>query len=188
MTAVPTISGYCGGRPRLPQHLRREARDPGTRRRAATRRRFRGRFGAGQSRGRAVATRSATTSAHGRPRRIRAHLKVNYGAWGAPGASWTGTGSVPSPAGLCLNGNLPPSSLAASVPVGGRPRRTLSGSVPAGGISPAGASDEGVGKASAPRRQGAPHGAGRAVQHRSTRRLTSHPSTRRPAPSQPASP
>ena len=109
MTAVPTISGYCGGRHRLLQHLRREARDPGTRRRAATRRRFRGRFGAGQSRGRAVATRSATTSAHGRPRRIRAHLKVNYGAWGAPGASWTGTGSVPSPAGLCLNGNLPPS-------------------------------------------------------------------------------
>ena len=109
MTAVPTISGCCGGRPRLPQHLRREARDPGTRRRAATRRRFRGRFGAGQSRGRAVATRSATTSAHGRPRRIRAHLKVNYGAWGAPEASWTGTGSVPSPAGLCLNGNLPPS-------------------------------------------------------------------------------
>ena len=70
---------------------------------------LRGRFGSGQSRGRAVATRSATTSAHGRPRRIRAHLKVNYGAWGAPGASWTGTGSVPSPAGLCLNGNLPPS-------------------------------------------------------------------------------
>ena len=111
MTAVPTISGYCGGRHRLPQHLRREARDPGTRRRAATRRRFRGRFGDGQSRGRVVATRSATTSAHGRPRRIRAHLKVNYGAWGAPGASWTGTGSVPSPAGLCLNGNLPPSVL-----------------------------------------------------------------------------
>ena len=44
MTAVPTISGCCGGRPRLPQHLRREARDPGTRRRPATRRRFRGRF------------------------------------------------------------------------------------------------------------------------------------------------
>ena len=44
MTAVPTISGCCGGRPRLPQHLRRKARDPGTRRRPATRRRFRGRF------------------------------------------------------------------------------------------------------------------------------------------------
>ena len=44
MTAVPTISDCCGGRPRLPQHLRRKARDPGTRRRPATRRRFRGRF------------------------------------------------------------------------------------------------------------------------------------------------
>ena len=41
MTAVPTISGCCGGRPRLPQHLRRKARDPGTRRRPATRRGFR---------------------------------------------------------------------------------------------------------------------------------------------------
>ena len=44
MTAVPTISGCCGGHPRLPQHLRREARDPGTRRRPATCRRFWGRF------------------------------------------------------------------------------------------------------------------------------------------------
>ena len=44
MTAVPTISDCCGGRPRLPQHLRRKAHDPGTRRRPATRRRFRGRF------------------------------------------------------------------------------------------------------------------------------------------------
>ena len=44
MTAVPTISGCCGGRHHLPQDLRGEARDPGTRRRPATRRRFRGRF------------------------------------------------------------------------------------------------------------------------------------------------
>ena len=44
MTAVPTISGCCGGRHHLPQDLRGEAREPGTRRRPATRRRFRGRF------------------------------------------------------------------------------------------------------------------------------------------------
>ena len=44
MTAVPTISGCCGGRPRLLQHMRRKARGPVTRRRPATRRRFRGRF------------------------------------------------------------------------------------------------------------------------------------------------
>ena len=44
MTAVPTISGCCGGRHHLPQDLRGEARDPGTRRWPATRRRFRGRF------------------------------------------------------------------------------------------------------------------------------------------------
>ena len=46
MTAVPTISGCCGGRHHLPQDLRGEARDPGTRRRPATCRRFGVVFGA----------------------------------------------------------------------------------------------------------------------------------------------